>query len=468
MDSLRNLRDNILVGDRLSSLALVVVIVMVLANVLFAWKFILPAWQDKRELTSQLASAEKALEQARRAQKTSPEKLQKEIATAQAKLNDVASVFLSDSQASEALNKLYQYASESQVEITDLQTQPIPLEEEKGAYDVREFWLQAAGTLPNLVNFMSRIEEAMLESFVISNVNITEGEGQHILSMDIVLYTSPYSSGAVVQPTPGATETPASLAQLEETLGTAWAAGEWKQAIGLIEQILAIEPDYADMTEKLYAAHVNYGYQLLREGDADGAKAQFNSALEIKADGPEALAGLEQAAAWELTPTPVATPTTTPPRTLTVEDQLAQSLHQPWAEKDWETVIGLVQQILAINPDYDDMTEKLYAAHVNYGRQLAAEGKLEEAKVEFTRALDVKPDGGEAMAELEALAAGETPAPPTTPTPQPQYIIHVVQPGEWLYQIARIYGTTAQAIMTANGLTSSTIYPGQRLRIPTQ
>jgi len=42
----------------------------------------------------------------------------------------------------------------------------------------------------------------------------------------------------------------------------------------------------------------------------------------------------------------------------------------------------------------------------------------------------------------------------------------VVQPGEWLYQIARMYGTTAQAIMAANGLTSSTIHPGQRLRIP--
>jgi LysM repeat protein len=62
--------------------------------------------------------------------------------------------------------------------------------------------------------------------------------------------------------------------------------------------------------------------------------------------------------------------------------------------------------------------------------------------------------------------AGETPAPLLTPTTQPQYTIHVVQPGEWLYQIARMYGTTAQAIMAANGLTNSTIHPGQQLRIP--
>jgi LysM repeat protein/Tfp pilus assembly protein PilO len=468
MDSLSNLRDNIQVADRLSLLALVVVIVIALANVLFAWKFILPAWQDKRELASQLASAEKALEEAIKAQEASPDELRKQIEAAQSKLDDVSSVFLSDSQASEALNRLYQYASESQVEIIALQAQPAPSEEEKGACDVREFRLQAAGLLPDLVDFLSRIEEAAFESFVISNVNITEGEEQHTLNMDVALYTSPYSSGAVVPPTPGVTVTPASLAQLEEMLGTAWESNEWERAIGLIEQILALEPDYDDMTEKLYAAYVNYGDQLLREGNPDGAKAQFENALEIKADGSEALAGLEQAATWELTPTPVATPTSTPPRTMTVEEQLAQSLHEPWAAKEWETVIGLIEQILAINPDYDDMTEKLYAAHVNYGQQLVAEGKLEEAKLEFTRALDVKPEGGEAMAELQALAAGETPAPPTTPTPQPQYTIHVVQRGENLYRISLRYGTTVQAIMAANGLTNYNIYVGQQLRIPTQ
>jgi micrococcal nuclease len=124
------------------------------------------------------------------------------------------------------------------------------------------------------------------------------------------------------------------------------------------------------------------------------------------------------------TPTPVATPTLGPPTatsmpTLTVEEQLAQlaqSLHAPWAAQDWEEVIGLVKQILAINPNYDDMLQKLYAAHVNYGRQLAAEGRLEEAKMEFTRALEVKPDGGEAVVELWKLA-GETPGPLIIPSP---------------------------------------------------
>jgi LysM repeat protein/Tfp pilus assembly protein PilO len=477
MDYLRNLRDNILVADRLSLLALVVVIVMVLANILFVWRFVLPAWQDRREKASELAVAQKELEEALKVQEASPDELRKQVEAAQDKLDDAANVFFSDSQAAEALNKLYQYASESQVEIANRQVIPIPEEEKKASYDVGKYKLQVNGSLPNLVDFVARIEEAVFEGFVISNVNITQGgegeeQAQHTLSMDIALYNSPYSTGVVAQPTPGVTVVPEDLAQMEEMLGAAWDSEDWGLAINLIEQILALEPDYDDMTEKLYSAHVNYGDQLLNEGDPDGATAQFHSALEIKPDGLEAQAGLQRADTWVPTPTTAPATPTSPPPTRTAEDQLAESLHEPWAVKDWETVIGLIEQILAINPNYDDMTEKLYAAHVNYGQQLVADGKLEEAKLEFTRALAVKPDGGEAMWELEALAAGEAPAPSATSTPtplsQPQYIIHVVQPGEWLYQIARDYGTTAQAIMAANGLTSSTIHPGQQLRIPTQ
>ena len=475
MDYLRNWREYIPIKDRLFLLALVAVIVIGAANVLLVRSSIIPPWRERGDLASQLDATEKELEKAQKAQEANPDKLRQQIEAAQTRLNDVASAFLSDSQAAETRNKLYQYASESQVEIANLQTLPPP-EEETSAYDVTKFHLEATGSLPDLMDFLSRIKEASFESFVMTNVNITEGEEQNALSMDITLYTSPYSFGAIVQPTPSVTPlaTPASLVQLETMLASAWAAKEWEQAIGLIKQILALDPDYEDMVDKLYQAHVSYGSQLLEEGDPDGATAQFNSALEIKPDGAEALAGLQQVATWVTTPVatptslpaPAAIPTAMPP--LAVEEQLAQSLHEPWAAKDWEKVIAVIEQILDINPDYDDMTEKLYAAHVNYGRQLAAEGRLEEAKEKLTRALEINPDGGEAMAELQALAAGETPVPSATSTPQAQYIIHVVQRGENLYRISLRYGVTVQAIMVANGLTNEDIYAGQQLRIPIQ
>jgi peptidoglycan lytic transglycosylase D len=42
---------------------------------------------------------------------------------------------------------------------------------------------------------------------------------------------------------------------------------------------------------------------------------------------------------------------------------------------------------------------------------------------------------------------------------------HSVRPGESLASIARRYSTTIDALMKANGLTSDTIYPGQRLKV---
>jgi tetratricopeptide (TPR) repeat protein len=480
MDYVRNLRDRIPAVDRLSLLALVVMIVVGLADVFFVTRLIVPPLQERSDLQSQLALAKEDLDTARKAQESTPDELRKQVEAAQAKLDDVAAVFLSDSQASEALNRLYRYAIESEVEITDLQTQPTPSEEEKSAYDVRRFRLQASAILRNLVDFVSRIEEAALESFVISDVNITDAGEQSTLDMNIALYTSPYSSGATASPTPSPTVVAEEdLTQMELMLARAWASEDWEEAIDLIEQILAIDPDYPDMTEKLYSAHVNYGRQLLDEGDPDEAATEFNSALEIKPDGVEAQAGLEQAAAWVPTPTPVVVPTSTPPRTLTVEEQLEQRLHESWAvasdddkrAEEWEEVIGLIEQIRAVNPARADMTEKLYAAHVNYGIQLVAEGRLEEAKTEFTRALNVKPDGEEAEWELEALAASATPVPATTsvPTATPQSqqgTIHVVKSGENLYRISLQYGTTVDAIMAANGLTSTAIYVGQQLYIP--
>lgn len=61
------------------------------------------------------------------------------------------------------------------------------------------------------------------------------------------------------------------------------------------------------------------------------------------------------------------------------------------------------------------------------------------------------------------------PKPCSQPPPPPNvcYKIHVVKRGEYLKQIARIYGTTWQALVQANNIKNpNLIFPGQRLRIP--
>jgi LysM repeat protein len=60
---------------------------------------------------------------------------------------------------------------------------------------------------------------------------------------------------------------------------------------------------------------------------------------------------------------------------------------------------------------------------------------------------------------------GPTPVPPTPPPGNACQ--HIVKPGETLSSIARMYGTTVEAIMRANGLTNpNLIYVGQKLTIP--
>lgn len=63
---------------------------------------------------------------------------------------------------------------------------------------------------------------------------------------------------------------------------------------------------------------------------------------------------------------------------------------------------------------------------------------------------------------------GEQPPLPTAiPAPTPTPVIHVVQPGETLIDIAQDYGVTLDALQAANGvLTPETLQIGQRLIIP--
>ncbi len=62
--------------------------------------------------------------------------------------------------------------------------------------------------------------------------------------------------------------------------------------------------------------------------------------------------------------------------------------------------------------------------------------------------------------------ASATSTPVTAPTAASGRV-HVVKPGEWIWQIARLYGIEAQALLDANDLgPTSVIYPGMELIIP--
>ena len=76
----------------------------------------------------------------------------------------------------------------------------------------------------------------------------------------------------------------------------------------------------------------------------------------------------------------------------------------------------------------------------------------------------------------QPAAAPTSPPPPEPPTPTPSGTpptpipligrIYTVVEGDTLGSIARKFDTTVQAVMNANGLTSTFLRIGQQLRIP--
>ena len=509
-------------GHLYGILAIVAIVVATIADLLFVGSSLLPQWRMRSGLAAQFTSAQQQLLAVRRGQGGDPDQLRQQLASAQEALAEKAGIFFSEAQATEILDSLYRYANESDVVVTSLQSQIGPetgvqeaqqepesqqgeretqqepdgrqeeqevqqepegqqeeqeeqqeLQEQQDAegepeqqirrvFASRPLRLTLDGTVPNLLDFVSRIKQTAYRSFVITNVKVAQGADSHELTMNVILYTSPYSKGVSDTGASEAAPMPTvdGYAQLERSLADAWASDDWQEAIRIINQILSRDPDNDYMRESLYTAHVNYGYQLLEKGDAAEASSQFVLALEITPGGAESLAGLQQAS-------------TSPTPTISAEARLEQRLAEAWAASDWEEVISLVKQIAALKPDREDMTEKLYAAHVNYGYRLQGEGKLEEARAEFHAALTVNADGEEALTALRELA-GVTPQPtliPTnvsaTPLSGGTHIIHVVRPGETLFGIGRLYGTTPDAIRAANGISGNTIHSGQQLTIPT-
>ena len=88
--------------------------------------------------------------------------------------------------------------------------------------------------------------------------------------------------------------------------------------------------------------------------------------------------------------------------------------------------------------------------------------------IAFQRAMQLDPDGIVGARTWQALYNIYLGIDENVPTPGPDtdYITYTVQPGDSLWLIAQRYGTTVDAIIQANGLTTNVLQIGQILRIP--
>lgn len=372
-DILDTLRENLF-----TVLAVTIIVLLLIGYLVFTIRTVLPNWRLRTELVTQLDGLEAAYTDRTQQQQATTGQFDQQIEAAQAQFEQSTNQFLTEAQAAAFLERLYGIAATFGVAIVDLQAQAVPqgvaAVGEKPIYDTRQFRLVVVGDLPNLNRFVGDIEDTAVLGVSLKNLLITADEtgDSHVLTLDLLLYTSPFSSGEAVA------ELPEGLIPLPPTpAGTA------------VPQ-----------------------------------------------------------------PTPTATVTAVPD-----VSSLVEQLDIPWAAEDWPQVIDLIQQIRQQAPNTPEMTEKLYAARVNYGYQLAGLGETAAAVEQFEQALAIFPDGGEAEAGLQSLFAPTTTATPTA-------IIYVVQRGDTLYSIARRYGSTVDAVKAANGLVNNNISPGQQLIIP--
>ena len=309
--------------NRYIVLAVVLIFVIVLGYLVFYRASIAPALQAQNDARADLVNAQQALVDASRVQSTTPDQMQTQVLLAQASLADSLKSFLSDSQAGQILNVLYQYASASGVLITDLQTQPITSTNTKDLFTVTTAKLRVQGDSHQLLDFVARIKDVANPGFLINSVTLTTTQTIANLTLNVALYTSPFASGeSVIQgpPAPAAVPAPAGapsptvlppavnlIDQLTQRLDQQWAAQNWPEVIGLLEQIYTVDPSFADLTNKLYSAHVNNGYQLLAANRLDDARSEFAQALAIKPDGGEAALALRQLTSPTSTPVTAAT-----------------------------------------------------------------------------------------------------------------------------------------------------------------
>lgn len=146
----------------------------------------------------------------------------------------------------------------------------------------------------------------------------------------------------------------------------------------------------ARINRQTAATHYDRGITHLEAGELELAIAEFEQALRLYPDYPEAQDKLRQARALaEATPTP--TPSLTPERTLDVLYEQAKSLHE---QGRWEEAAQKLSQLRQMDPLYKpaEVEDMLFSAYYTYAQELVDENRFEMALRYFDNALAIRPE----------------------------------------------------------------------------
>lgn len=198
---------------------------------------------------------------------------------------------------------------------------------------------------------------------------------------------------------------------------------EWSDAITRLEQLRTLNPNYQTtyINDLLYQTYVNAGQAAVAAGQIEIARGRFESALAIRNNDPQVKRQRDLAVLY-------------------LEGQQAFGYN-------WQTAVAKFTALYQQDPNYADVKQRLYEAHIEYGNKACKEGAWALAQREYDAALAMKYETQLAQKRAQVQTVCKKPATPTptipvagTPAPGGTPTVITVSPTEsytWLTSTAR-------------------------------
>jgi tetratricopeptide (TPR) repeat protein len=164
---------------------------------------------------------------------------------------------------------------------------------------------------------------------------------------------------------------------------------EWSNAITRLEQLRTLNPAYQTDTvnDLLYQAYVNAGRAAVAAGQIEIARGRFESALAIRNNDPEIKRQRDLAVLY-------------------LEGQQAFGFN-------WQTAVARLSALYQQDPNYGDVKQRLYEAHIQYGDKACKEGAWALAQREYDAALAMQYSAALAQKRAQVQTLCRKPATPT-------------------------------------------------------
>lgn len=190
-------------------------------------------------------------------------------------------------------------------------------------------------------------------------------------------------------PTPEKEEEPVTD-QLYAQARSCFEKGDLEGALAALKELRTIDPDYKlqEVGDLIYQIFYRQGQKLAAEGRLEEALRSFDQALTWRPKSKEALEQRERLALY-----------------------LAGL---GFWEADWAQATEKFAQLYALDPNYRDVAERLYQAHLAYGDYAAEKGDWCLAETQYAKALELRT---EASVQEKQAEASERCAMASAPSP---------------------------------------------------